>query len=466
MGGMIVCDSSEQARMIYDQILLQNIETVQTSTTIPSQMAADVTLRFPKSQDAVSTALILYDEGTKESRKGYRNDFKRGDIDILVVYNMLLTGFDAPRLKKLYLMRKIEHHNLLQTLTRVNRPYEKFKYGFVVDFADIRDEFDQANKDYLKELNEELGDESVNYSNLFKSTEEIAAEIEEIKERLFLYPLDNLESFQRAISAITDKRELYELRDCIEKLKAFYNVIKIMGYSDLLETFAFEKVGKLLAEVEHRIGIVNLNASLASESDTTNILNLALDSIEFVFTKISESELKIADKFRDELEKARRELEGNFDKKDPQFLSLFEELKRIFKKKGIEELTADEMNRAICELETLRKKTKALNDKDELLAAKYEGDAKFVRVHKRVKEHGLGQIKGEVALNGLLLEVKHRIDRLILDNHAILVNEDYFSEETKSVIIEALEAKGIRDMELARFMNGKLATEYLSERAA
>ena len=466
LGGMIVCDSSEQARVIYDQILLQNIERLQASTKIPNKMAAEARLQFPKSQDAVSAALILYDEGTKESRKGFRNDFKRGDIDILVVYNMLLTGFDAPRLKKLYLMRKIEHHNLLQTLTRVNRPYEKFKYGFVVDFADIRDEFDQANKDYLKELNEELGDESVNYSNLFKSTEEIEAEIEEIKEKLFLYPLDNLESFQRAISAIADKKELYEIRDCIEKLKTFYNVIKIMGYSDLLETFTFEKVGKLLAEVEHRIGIVNLNASLASESDTTNILNLALDSIEFVFTKISQSELKIADKLRDDLEKARRELEGNFDKKDPQFLSLFEELKRIFRRKGIEELTANEMNEAIGELEALQRKAKALNDKDGLLAAKYEGDAKFVRVHKRVKEHGLGQIRGEAALNGLLLEVKHRIDNLILDNHAILVNEDYFSEETKSVIIETLEAKGIRDMELARFMNGKLAAEYISERAA
>jgi len=379
---------------------------------------------------------------------------------------MLLTGFDAPRLKKLYLMRKIEHHNLLQTLTRVNRPYKKFRYGFVVDFADIRSEFDQANRDYLKELNEELGDEAVHYSNLFKSTEEIVSEIEEIKERLFLFPLDNLEHFQRAISAISDKKELHELRDCVDKLKSLYNVIKVMGYTELLERFEFDKVSKLLAEVEHRIGIINLNASLASETDNTGILNLALDSIEFVFTKISESELKIADKFRAELEKARLELEGNFDKKDPQFLSLLEELKRIFRKKGIEELTAVEMNKAIDELEALQKKAKTLNDKDGLLADKYEGDVKFVRVHKRVKEHGLGQIRGEAVLNGLLLEVKHRIDGLILDNRAILANENYFSEETKTAIIETLEAKGIRDMELVRFMNGNLAAEYIGERAA
>ena len=54
---------------------------------------------------------------------------------------MLLTGFDAPRLKKIYFTRVIKAHNLLQALTRVNRPYNKFKFGYVVDFADIHEEF-------------------------------------------------------------------------------------------------------------------------------------------------------------------------------------------------------------------------------------------------------------------------------------------------------------------------------------
>ena len=53
---------------------------------------------------------------------------------------MLLTGFDAPRLKKLYLGRVIKEYNLLQTLTRVNRPYQNFRYGYVVDFVDIKKE--------------------------------------------------------------------------------------------------------------------------------------------------------------------------------------------------------------------------------------------------------------------------------------------------------------------------------------
>ena len=80
-------------------------------------------------------------------------DFKDGKIDFLFVYNMLLTGFDAKRLKKLYIGRVIKDHNLLQTLTRVNRPYKKFRYGYVVDFADISKEFDETNKAILKNCN-------------------------------------------------------------------------------------------------------------------------------------------------------------------------------------------------------------------------------------------------------------------------------------------------------------------------
>ena len=123
IGAMIVCDSSEQAREVDKQLN-----------------------RF----SAYTHALILHDEGTKQDRKTSRKNSK-GNIDILVVYNMLLTGFDAPRLKKQYLARMIKAHNLLQTLTRVNRPYKGYHYGYVVvDFANIKDEFDKTNKSIFR----------------------------------------------------------------------------------------------------------------------------------------------------------------------------------------------------------------------------------------------------------------------------------------------------------------------------
>ncbi len=68
-----------------------------------------------KNQDSEVTtaAVILHDIGTKDERKQLVDDFKEGKIDFLFVFNMLLTGFDAPRLKKLYIGRVIKAHKLL-----------------------------------------------------------------------------------------------------------------------------------------------------------------------------------------------------------------------------------------------------------------------------------------------------------------------------------------------------------------
>ncbi|HNW55851.1 MAG TPA: DEAD/DEAH box helicase family protein, partial [bacterium] len=138
IGGMVVCDSSDQAKKMFDV--------------------------FKEKYKHLKASLILHDVGNKEERKNEIDQFKEGKIDLLFVYNMLLTGFDCPRLKKLYLGRIIKKHNLLQTLTRVNRPYQDFRYGYVVDFADIRKEFDATNKAYFEELQDELGDEIKTYS--------------------------------------------------------------------------------------------------------------------------------------------------------------------------------------------------------------------------------------------------------------------------------------------------------------
>ena len=142
-------------------------------------------------------------------------DFKAGKIDLLFVYNMLLTGFDAKRLKKLYLGRVIRSHNLLQALTRVNRTYKDFRYGYVVDFADIRKEFDATNRAYFDELQAELGDEVEHYSNLFKSAEEIAEEIEAIKDVLFSFNIVNAEEFSRQITQIQDRATVLALKKAL-----------------------------------------------------------------------------------------------------------------------------------------------------------------------------------------------------------------------------------------------------------
>ena len=88
----------------------------------------------------------------------------------------------------------------MQALTRVNRTYKTFDYGYVVDFANIEKEFEKTNADYFKELQSELGDEIDSYSNLFKSREEINEEISEIKDVLFHFDTRNAEIFSRQIT--------------------------------------------------------------------------------------------------------------------------------------------------------------------------------------------------------------------------------------------------------------------------
>lgn len=471
IGGMIVCDSSDQAKMIFEFVQKYNekqakIRKLTQEPISEYSIAAEPTEEYLKAEDApVTAALILHDVDTKQIRKDNQSDFKQGRIDLLIVYNMLLTGFDAKRLKKMYLTRVVKEHNLLQTLTRVNRPYKTFKYGYVVDFADIRKEFDKTNKEYFKELQAELGDEAKEYSNLFKSSEEIDKEIAEIKEKLFLYDFSNLEEFQKIISQITDKKEISELKKCLENLKSLYNIIKVMGYTELLEKFSFDKVNKLYNEVANRIDIINLKENLENASDNTNLLNIALEKMQFTFRKIATHELQIADKFRSELERARKELEGNFDKKDPKFISLFEELKRLFKKKNIEELDSAEMDAAIKDLKTIYEQANALNNKDAQLAAKYENDTKFAKIHKRIKENNLNVLQSEFALQAILLNIKHKTDITVLNNQALLNNQDYFSEATKRTIIETLEEKGIQDLNVVRFINTTLVNEYFYQRA-
>jgi len=209
IGAMVVCDSSDQAKMMFD-------------------------IFQAKYNDRLKASLILHDIDDKQIRDDNVEDFKQGKIDFLFVYNMLLTGFDAKRLKKLYLGRLIKKHNLLQTLTRVNRPYKDFHFGYVVDFADIRKEFDATNKAYFDELQSELGDEMQTYSNIFLSKEEIEHEIENIKDRLFHFDLQNAEKFSQQITAIKDKQQILEIKKALMSSKNLYNMIRLMGqYSKL-----------------------------------------------------------------------------------------------------------------------------------------------------------------------------------------------------------------------------------------
>src|SRR5690554_4476782 len=353
IGGMVICDSSDQAKQMFEifngvyadtpilpQTSNSNSQVLEVAEPAPTSYAESA----KQAQKVKNAALILHDIGTKEERKNWVEDFKAGKIDFLFVYNMLLTGFDAKRLKKLYLGRVIRKHNLLQALTRVNRTYKDFRYGYVVDFADIRKEFDATNKAYFDELQSELGDEMEHYSNLFKSQEEIAAEIVHIKDVLFRFDTDNAEIFTDQISQIQDRDTVLALKKALENAKSLYNLIRLQGDYELLEQLDFAKLNILYRETCNHLDMLNLKESIEQGTDTANLLNVALEDVIFKFVKIGEEELVLADKLKNTLRQTREALASNFDQQDPQFISLKEELERLFKKKNLSERKSTRLN--------------------------------------------------------------------------------------------------------------------------
>jgi type I restriction enzyme, R subunit len=466
IGAMVVCDSSDQAKMMYD--IFQNSNSKGIAKEPEYKMVAepnsDYKTKKNESYKVKTAALILHDIGTKDERKNLVEDFKDGKIDILFVYNMLLTGFDAKRLKKLYLGRVIRKHNLLQTLTRVNRTYKEFKYGFVVDFADIRKEFDATNKAYFDELQSELGDEMETYSKLFKSKEEIEDEIEELKDILFHFDTNNAEIFSQQVSEIEDPKKMREIVKALGNARSLYNLIRLFGHYELLEKLDFKLLSYLYNEARNHLDLINLKETIENKEETTNLLNVALEDILFMFTKVSEEELVIADKLKDTLRRTREALQNNFDHKDPEFISLKEELERLFKKKNLSEITQEEMIKNIDLLNKIHDQTKELNRKNDLLKSKYEYDEKFARIHKRIFEKG-NLSDSERKIYRALMGVKHEADNSVLQNTKLLKNESYFDQMmVKLVINQFVDKNKIKlNADTSKNINNLVVMEYMNE---
>lgn len=433
IGGMIVCDSQAQARNVFNDL----------------------------SDYDLSKALILYNEDDKKTRSEEVDDFKKGKIDILVVQNMLLTGFDAPRLKKIYLGRVIKAHNLLQTLTRVNRPYKNFKYGYVVDFADIREEFDRTNAAYFNELQQQLGEDFKTYSNIFLSQEEIEKSIKDIENKLFEYDSENLEIFSQQINEL-EKKNLINLKKTMITYKDLYNVIKAFGYNDLLGRIKIDRVSKMVHEVERRIDIINLTNK--ENQDTTSMLNVALANIDFNFRKISEEELVIADKYKQKFDEVRKEFLINIDKDDMKYILLFREYNNLFTSINFEDLTVADMNNNTVKLDDLMKKIHSLNESNNRLLVKYSGDEKYVKIHKRVLER-IPEFN-QVDLYEILTNLKNEIDDILLRKYDIMDTESYFKRTIMPMTLDEFDKHNITIViDEVQFFTEVIVETYLVERS-
>jgi type I restriction enzyme R subunit len=98
--------------------------------------------------------------GNKEYRKELDRQFKNGksNFKIAIVVDMWLTGFDVPFLDTIYIDKPLQKHNLIQTISRVNRKFEGKENGLVVDYIGIKKQMNLALSQYTGGQDQNLED--------------------------------------------------------------------------------------------------------------------------------------------------------------------------------------------------------------------------------------------------------------------------------------------------------------------
>lgn len=170
-----------------------------------------------------------------------KDEFVYGDeIDILIVVDKLLTGFDAPKASVLYLDKPLKEHNLLQAIARVNRLSEGKDYGYIIDYRGLIKELDEAMAIYSGAGLEEFDSKDLQYA-LYDVTK-IIGDIEQYRSDIW-----------SIFSEIKNKKDIEEFEVTLaddELRQKFYGLLSKLGRN---LTYAIES-----EEVYRAIGIEKL----------------------------------------------------------------------------------------------------------------------------------------------------------------------------------------------------------------
>ena len=492
LGGMVICETSEQARRLYDLFEEEwqkyQPKPIKIKLADGTYVVGEPEPDYKSKNRPLKAGIILHDTDDKEARKQIVKDFKKNmTVDILIVFNMLLTGFDAPRLKRLYFGRKLKDHNLLQAITRVNRPYPGMRYGFVIDFADIKRNFKETNEAYLRELNrfndiDETGQEAATdtFTQVIEDKEEIVNQMKKIRQTLFDYSYDNAEEFSSEISTEEDKAVLLDLKQALESAKNMANLVRTFGDEDMKEQFAkleITKLPQLLSEVQRRIGIINQKEAFSTNDEMKTLINEAMMDIEFTFSKIGQEEMRLISGGAELKEKWQRTIASftqNFDQEDPEFMSLRDAFMERFKEHGFVIDTIAKFNEETQALDEIVKRLQDLQKRNNVLLKKYKGDEKFARVHKRIREvNKQREEKGQKPMFSFLDEeiaailniIKEDVDAKVYDRNDILKKDAYFGRTVMALINGCLyHFPQIKpEMDDYKFIQTRISQQYINQ---
>ena len=241
------------------------LETLETDVIISDGGKKDPDYLLPftdekKQEKSVARFKLAFDE---------MGEAGNGTLGILIVNNMLLTGFDAPVEQVIYLDRVIVAHNLLQTIARVNRVGEPHKEkGFIVDYVGVGHHLKKALEVYDEKEQQEILDCLSNHDDEYKKLKEAHGDIIDFfREK----GLDIYDEEDEIVNFFYDEKDRF---DFLQHFKTFSKTFDIV--LPRKEALDFVDDFRRLTEISHfakqftrdnRIGLGDLSKKLRAIAD-------------------------------------------------------------------------------------------------------------------------------------------------------------------------------------------------------
>ncbi|WP_231624838.1 DEAD/DEAH box helicase family protein [Helicobacter pylori] len=423
---MVICFSSAQARLA--NLLFHEVQE--------KVLQENPNLRILKK---LQSSLILHDE-QEVKEKIY--SFKHENTDIVFVFNMLLTGFDLPNLKRLYIHRELKDHNLLQALARVNRPYNNMSFGYLIDFVGIKENYDKTTDDYLKELNQfNQSDFNIkdNLKDMFADREILEKDIKNAYDDLFDYPIDDIESMTSAIVSINEMNELLKVSHAINTLKINYNLIRTSSDEKILslkEKIDIEKISKISSMLSKKAKQLHALKNINEPKNPNDLMILedliALLDFKIEFKESKELHFKEREEISAKYKQAKEMLEKIPDQQDKEIQKISKELSKLIQ----EPLTNDNFDGISHSYSVLISQLKQHKEQTTNLFNKYNNDRAYVITHKRLRNR-LMEENISKGIFTLLSALKKALDARIFKRQEILNEEDTLKTAIKIELRDA-----------------------------
>lgn len=258
------------------------------------------------------------------------------------------------------------------------------------------------------------------------------------------------------------------------------NIVRTFGDEDMKEQFSkleITKLPQLLSEVQRRIGIINQKEAFSTSDETKTLINEAMMDIEFTFSKIGQEEMRLISggmELKDKWQRTISSFTQNFDQDDPEFISLRDVFMERFKEHGFVIDSIAKFNEETQALDEIIVRLQELQKRNNVLLKKYNGDEKFARVHKRIREaNKQREEKGQKPMFSFLDDeiasilniIKKDVDAKVYDRNDILKKDAYFNRTVMTLVNGCLyQFPQIKpEMDDYKFIQTRISQQYINQ---